>query len=296
MKEICTTYETKKKEPKTKVGKLLKRGFSYNYGDKKRIWELDILRGILMLFVTLDHSITYGFSLNIFDFNTEFGIMLRDFMDTYRHSAFRVGIQPFGLFLFSYLAGLNCSFSHSRFKRVLKMWIVCGLFMGGYALLHVIVPSFATATLMFNIIAVITISVTVWWILDLIKCPTWVRLTIGISIICIGLTFYFMYFTRDYSYINNKWLALLVYNSTGFKMSPQNFEPLFPHMGWFILGGVMGKYIYKEKKTLTKHVEPFKPFIPLCYCGKHSLKIYMIGPVIVLALVLAIREIVALFI
>ena len=62
------------------------------------------------------------------------------------------------------------------------------------------------------------------------------------------------------------------------------------------LGGVMGKYIYKEKKTLTKHVEPFKPFIPLCYCGKHSLKIYIIGPVIVLALVLAIREIVALFI
>ena len=51
MTEIYTTYEDdNKKKPKTKLGKLVKRAFSYNHGTRKRIWELDILRGILMIF------------------------------------------------------------------------------------------------------------------------------------------------------------------------------------------------------------------------------------------------------
>ena len=296
MTEIYTTYEDdNKKKPKTKLGKLVKRAFSYNHGARKRIWELDILRGILMIFVTIDHCCTFGLSLGIFDFNTAFGEMIRDGIVEYTRSAFRVGIQPFGLFLFSYLSGMSCSFTKSSVKRVIKMVSFCAFFMGGYAILHLINPDFFIASLMFNIIAVVTISVVFWAILDLIKCPTWVRLGLSILIICVGLTFYFMYFTRDFAYINNDIMALLVYNKHGFQLSPQNFEPLFPHMGWFMLGGIMGKYIYRERKTLTKHEQPFKAFIPVAYVGKHSLVVYMIGTVLVLALVLGIRELVALF-
>ena len=79
-------------------------------------------------------------------------------------------------------------------------------------------------------------------------------------------------------------------------MSPNNFEPLFPHLGWFILGGIMGKYIYKNKQTLTKNEEPYKVFRPIAYVGKHSLVVYIVGTIVVLALVLAIREFVGLFI
>lgn len=310
--QISTTYNNKNmfsrkvktadvsvvkgKRENSKFAKKLKEAFTYNTRERKRIWELDILRGILMLFVTLDHCCTFGLSLGIFNFRTVFGQALREWIIVYRESAFRVGIQPFGLFLFCYLSGINCSLTKSRFKRVAKMITVCGLFMGTVALLHVLVPDFIHEYLMFNIIAVITICVTVWWFFDLIKCPTWVRLMISIIIICVGLTYYYMYFSRDFSYINNDFLALLVYNSHGFKMSPNNFEPLFPHLGWFILGGIMGKYIYKNKQTLTKNEEPYKVFRPIAYVGKHSLVVYIVGTIVVLALVLAIREFVGLFI
>lgn len=289
------TYYSDKKPANNKFVQTLQNAFSYNTGTKKRIWELDIMRGILMIFVTLDHACNYGLELGIFDFNTPVGKAIHDFSAMYCDSAFRNGIQPFGLFLFCYLSGINCSFSRSKFKRVLKMWIICGLFMGGVAVLHLIVPDFVRGPLMFNIIAVITICVTVWWVLDLIHCPTWIRFSLAVAIIVIGLTHYYMFYIRDFSYINNDYLALLVYNTHGRRLSPNNFEPLFPHLGWFLLGAVMGKYIYKERKTLTKHEEPYKPFIPIAYVGKHSLVVYVIGTVLVLALALGIRELVALF-
>lgn len=295
MSNRIKTYYSGGETRKDKFARTLKNAFTYNTGTKKRIWELDIMRGILMIFVTLDHACNYGLDFGIFDFNTFIGKPIHDFAEMYCDSAFRNGIQPFGLFLFCYLSGINCSFSRSKFKRVLKMWIVCGLFMGTVAMIHVFAPTFVKGPLMFNIIAVITICVTTWWILDLIHCPTWIRFTLAVGIIAIGLTHYYMYYIRDFSYINSDYLALLVYNTHGRRMSPNNFEPLFPHLGWFLLGGVMGKYIYKERKTLTKHEEPYKPFIPLAYVGKHSLAVYVVGTFLVLGLAFAIKELVALF-
>lgn len=295
MKDRIKTYYSDAPKEKSKFATKLSNAFKYNTGTKKRIWELDIMRGILMIFVTLDHACNFGLKLGIFDFNTFIGMQIHDFAAMYCSSAFRNGIQPFGLFLFCYLSGINCSFSRSKFKRVLKMWIICAIFMGTVAILHLIVPDFVTGPLMFNIIAVITICVTVWWFFDLIKCPTWIRFALGVAIIAIGLTHYYMYYIRDFSYINNDLLALLVYNSHARDLCPDNFEPLFPHLGWFILGAVMGRYIYRQRKTLTEHEEPYKPFIPLAYIGKHSLVVYVIGTFVVLLSALGIRELVALF-
>lgn len=295
--KIRTEYnENNAKNVKMKFRKTLKDAFTYNTGTKKRIWELDILRGILMIFVTLDHCCSFGLAFGVFDFQTQFGMMLHDAIQIYRDSAFRAAVQPPGLFLFCYLSGINCSFSKSKFRRVLKMGIICGLFMGVYALLHCLVPELCHCYFMFNIIAVITICVAVWWFLDAIKCPTWIRVVLAIAIICIGQTYYYMYFIRGSSYINNDFMALLVYNSHGNELSQDNFEPLFPHLGWFILGGVMGKYIYKEKKTLTTHEEPYKPFIPLAYVGKHSLVVYFAATFIILGLTLGFRLLIDLII
>lgn len=294
-KEVYVEYNEGESKKQNKFVKFFKYVFTYNNKPKKRIWELDILRGILMIFVTLCHCCQFGNQLCIFDFVTPFGIKVHDFINTYSGSAFAVGIQPFGLWLFCWLSGVNCSFSRSKVRRVLKMVFFCGLFMGGYYALHLLVPSFIVGDLIFNIIAVITICVTIWWLLDLVKCPDWIRIGIAIIAICLGLTYYYMDYVRGGAWVENDFLALMVYNGHAHDISRQDFQPLFPHLGWFILGGVMGKKIYKEKKTLTKHEEPYKVFRPLAYIGKHSLVVYMIGTVVVLGLVWAIKDIVHLF-
>jgi len=56
-----------------------------------------------------------------------------------------------------------------------------------------------------------------------------------------------------------------------------DYFPLFPHLGWFLLGASLGKLLYKEKRTLL----PWKgadslPIRFFRFCGRHSLWIYLI--------------------
>ena len=268
----------------------------YNTGSRPRVWELDLFRGALMLFVTLDHVVNFGFQLGFFDFKTPAMIWFAEnVLRVYLDSSFRVGIQPFGLFIFSFLSGISCSFSDSSIKRTIKMVVLCGVYMGVFALLHVFMPDLVTSYYIFNIINVLTICVLVWDLFDLIKLPTWCRTVIGLVIGAVGLTYYFSYFVRGTAYIENEVLALLVYNRHALELV-QNFEPLFPHMGFFMLGGVLGGIVYSDKKSKTKSETCILPLRPLAIMGKNSLVTYLFLPVVLLGLVWLVENFVWLFI
>ena len=271
----------------------IKTFFIYNPpGRSPRVWELDILRGILILAVTFDHFFMFMDQWQLIPFQTEVGAKIMDFAYAYRHSSFRSAMQPYGLFLFCFLAGLNCRFTHGNFQRVLKFWVFCGVFMGGFALLKVLLPDMLDSYLVFNIITVLTISFTLWWLLDLIKCPTWIRTAFGIVFVVIGLVCYYKCFVEEDFYVNNDFLALLVYNDHGYELSPNNFEPL---LGWFLIGGVVGKFSFPDKKTYCKQVYPPKFLYPILIIGKHSLVFFLIGPVLTLGPLWCIVKLIGLF-
>ena len=254
------------------------------------------MRGLLILAVTFDHFLMFLDQWKFIPFQTEIGQAIMDFAFTYRHGSFRNAMQPFALFLFSFLSGLNCRFTRSNFRRVLKFWIFCALFMGGFALLKVIFPDMLDVYLIFNIITVLTISFTIWWLLDLIKCPTWLRSAIGTVLIVIGLVCYYKHFAEPEDfYVQNEFLALMVYNEHGLEMSVNNFEPLLPHLGWFLIGGVIGKFAYPENKTHCKQIYPPKLLRPLLLVGKHSLFFFLLGPVFVFVPLWLVVMIVGLF-
>lgn len=267
------------------LGNRIKNFFTYNPpGKSPRVWELDLLRGILILAVTVDHFFMFLDGWKILPFQTEFGNQIMTLAYQYRNSSFRGAMQPFGLFFLCFLSGINCRFTRSNFRRVLKFWIFCGVFMGGFALLSYLLPDYFGTHLIFNIITVLTISFTIWWLMDLIKCPPWVRSTIGIILIVIGLVCYYKFFLEEEEFfVQNEFLALMVYNQHGLDMSVNNFEPLLPHLGWFIIGGVVGYYVYSDKTTHCKQIYPPKYLRPLLIVGKHSLFFFLTGPVIVFA-------------
>lgn len=282
---------------KRSIGNRIKNFFTYNLPDRNsRVWELDLLRGIMILAVTFDHFFFFLIQWQFIPFKTEIGQKLMDFAYAYRESSFRNAMQPFSLFLFSFLAGLNCQFSRNNFRRMLEFWIFCALFMGGFALIKFIFPDALAVYLIFNIITVLAISFTIWWFFDLIKLPTWIRTSIGIVLIVIGLVCYYKYFSEPEDfYVQNEFLALMVYNSHGYEMSANNFEPLLPHLGWFLIGGVIAKFAYPSKRTHCKQIYPPKPLRPLLLIGKHSLFFYLTGPVIILAPLWLVVLIVGLF-
>ena len=63
-----------------------------------------------------------------------------------------------------------------------------------------------------------------------------------------------------------------------------DFWPVFPMLGWFLIGVVLGRKFYPEKKTLIPYAFPNKLTRPLQWLGRWSGVIYVSHIVIYTAL------------
>ena len=181
-------------------------------------------------------------------------------------------------------------------KRLLKFWIVCAVVMGGYLVLHFIFPNQMQGYILFNIIAVLTLSSSFWYVLDKLRIPDIYRLILGALIAVAGVTLFFVYkFGPNSVTVKNDFFALFVYNKHGYQVSINNFEPLMPHIGFFILGGVFGKHVYADKTTKLKRKTPPKWLSPVMILGKHSFVAYFAMPVLCIGVLWLIVNFIGLF-
>ena len=232
-----------------KLKSKFKDFFTYNIpGKRLRIWELDLIRGIIMVVVTFDHVCRFSYYWGIIRFQTAFGKAIESIALGYLNSYFCKHAYPYALWLLCFMSGISCQFSRSDTKRLIKSWALSAVFMGGYLALHFIIPNIITGYVIFNIIAVITISVTFWYILDKLKVHDVYRIIFGALTVITGVTlFYYNRFHEGGLFVENKFLALLIYNKNGYNVSPNNFEPLLPHLG-FLCWAQFSARIFTEIK------------------------------------------------
>jgi len=83
------------------------------------------------------------------------------------------------------------------------------------------------------------------------------------------------------------WLTALGFAPYGFASS--DYFPLFPNLGYFLLGAVLGRALYAEKKSLLPRENP--PAKALQWMGRRSLLIYLLHQPILAAVVGAIAMI-----
>ena len=83
------------------------------------------------------------------------------------------------------------------------------------------------------------------------------------------------------------WLTVLGFAPYGFASS--DYFPLFPNLGYFLLGAVLGRALYAEKKSLLPRENP--PAKALQWMGRKSLLIYLLHQPILAAVVGAIAMI-----
>ena len=56
-----------------------------------------------------------------------------------------------------------------------------------------------------------------------------------------------------------------------------DYFPIFPQLGWFLLGVVLGRTVYAEKRTLLPgNAQNFFLLRFFCWCGRQSLFIYLL--------------------
>ena len=213
--------------------------------DIKRIWELDAFRGLCILGVVAVHV--------IFDIQELFGTLqnMPGWFDF---------IQHYGGILFVVLSGICITLGHRNIMRGLVV-------AGGAAIISLVTCLLFSKRLwiLFGVLHLLAFCMLTYGLYK--KLPLWLTAALGLAVI--GLGFWFESF-----YIDAEWLFPLGLITRSF--SAGDFFPICPNLGYFMLGTVIGRSVYKNKKTLFPKV-PEECFIirVFSFLGRHSLIIYL---------------------
>lgn len=218
---------------------------------KERIWELDAFRGICIVGVIIVHTV-YDMT-SIFGFN----IKLPKIYDI---------IKNYGGILFILLSGICVTLGSKSVKRgitVLSFGFVISAIM---AFLTYLSPE-SFGNVYFGILHLLGVCMLIYPLFKRLP-PIWLLI---IGIMSIGLGYYFKGLQTD----TLTPLVSLGIRSKGF-YAVDHF-PLFPNLGYFLIGAFLGKTVYKNKVSLIPrfpHDNALCLFFTLC--GKHSLWIYLL--------------------
>lgn len=254
---------------------------------KNRIWELDFLRGFLILCMVFDH------------FMCDLGLMVpgfwgadrlpswlnnvASFANAYWNSEWKLLLRYIGIILFFMLIGISSKFSRSNIKRGL----ICTGFGVFWALVMFGVSSVAKINwysinpiLLMLGLSMLTYSGIKILFIKAFKLPEekwkWVSLIIGLVIAFSGMIvcqcirtepIRFGNFTIGFfgQYVPGPWNSDTPLNPSkipliylGFEKWGNDWLGIFPWFGFTFIGGFIGERFYSEKKSIFFRKDPVK--------------------------------------
>lgn len=232
---------------------------------KKRIWELDLLRGVFLVGMIAVHLID--------DLVYMFGLM--DLSNPALSAVYTL-CTNWGGVLFILLSGICASFSTRTVRRGLVVLggglIVSAVSMGMYLL----DLSDKSIIIYFGILHCLGVCMLLWPLFR--SLPGWALVILGVALAGTGL--YFDAAVR----LEFDYLAPLGLFSRSFATA--DYFPLLPNLGYFLVGGALGKWLYPQRKTLFPKVNDANPLIRFfTFLGRNSLLIYLLHQPLLAAIV-----------
>lgn len=226
---------------------------------KSRIWELDALRGVCILCVIVVHFL---FDLSFFG-----GLSLT-------LPAWYVFLQEYGGAIFVVLSGVCVTLGSKSVRRGLIVF-ACGMLITAVTYgMYRLGMSGADVVVKFGVLHLLGVCMLVYPAFK--KLPPAALTVLGLVIAITG------YAIRGII-VPQHWLFPLGLTYEGFTSS--DYFPLFPQLGYFLIGAAIGKTAYREKKTLLPgsfQKTGIARFF--CWCGRQSLFIYLLHQPIVYGL------------
>ena len=216
---------------------------------------MDAFRGVCILGMVLVHL--------IFDLQVFYG--LEDFGPVFHF------IKDWGGVLFILLSGTCVTLGSHPVRRgliVLGCGYLCSLVVWGYSWFcgqMIGDPDLPAKTiqLRFGILHCLGVCMLLWPVFR--KLPG----TAVFAAVFVALGFWFRGMTVDCP-------ALFPLGLVSPTFASADYFPLFPNLGWFLLGAALGLHFYREKKTLFPHFPSnCWPIRFLSFCGRQSLWIYL---------------------
>lgn len=214
---------------------------------KKRIWELDALRGLFLLLMIAFHlwyDLIYLYALVDLTAPKLYGF-----------------VNDWGGVPFILISGICATLGSRPVKRGLQVLggglIICAVTVG----LYLLDLTDKGIIIYFGILHCLGCCMLLWALLR--KLPTPVLAGLGILMIAAGL------YLRHHVRVDFPWLIPFGFIQRGFASS--DYFPLLPNLGYFLVGASLGRLIYPRKQTLLPRVDPSFPLIRFfSFFGKHS--------------------------
>ncbi len=249
-----------------------------NHKNNNRIVLLDVLRGLLILWVLVDHFL-YDFGIMYYgQIVSSSNISLCHFARSYWASTYRSIAHPIVLILFFLLSGVSARFSRKPLSRAVKLLVLTLLLFTATFIFDKITGIGCTIT--FGVLYVFTVCAFISLLLDKIKLNKIVTLCIGLIVIAIGV----LYEKGVFKFLSRE-LYFLVHDEIGYSRSADYF-PLLPYLGYYLVGLVLGKIVYKEVKPKINVPQKVQTVLrPISFIGRTSLWWYFISQGVYIALI-----------
>lgn len=247
---------------------------------QKRIWEVDFFRGLMILFVVWDHFMWDVAIVAGGNYKTAFFQWLLQLRTVYLGGTLRATVHAAFVNMFIFTSGVSCSFSRNNLKRAIKMVVVAVFLTASTAAVSSMFGY--NITIKFNVIHVIALSVALYCLLELWQkhCrKNWQKNLYGAvvaALIVVSLAVGHMANKFPWENTSKIWFFLAEHHMEvpGFgSFTGGDYWPFLPAFGWFLIGAVLGKWVYRERKSLFPSVNE-KYLKPVTFCGRYSLWIY----------------------
>ena len=163
-------------------------------------------------------------------------------------------LKDWGAIAFFLISGICVTLGRHHLRRGLIV-LGCGILISAVTILAGAMP------IRFGVLHCLGLCMLLW---HFFRGASVMKLTaFGITSVALGLIFKGIPVTATYLYP----LGL-----TAPSFESADFFPLFPYFGYFLLGALWGKTLYKNKKSLFPN---FPKLSFLCFCGRHALFFYL---------------------
>ena len=226
---------------------------------KNRIWELDALRGICILGMMVVHFV---FDLNEF---ARLGLTMPGWFNFCQH---------YGHSLFILISGICATLASRSFRRGVIVFCA-GLLVTGVTLFMVCVLKFnRSLSIYFGILHLLGLCMILFPLFK--KLPVWALAVLGAGFVALGVWLAALEpVAVSFPSAQGLLLGAIGIRPAGFYSG--DYFPIFPNLGWFLLGAVLGRTAYRRRESLLPKVNAdFFLLRFFRFCGRHSLWIYLL--------------------
>ena len=286
----------------------------------KRIWEIDFVRGVLIIGMVVDHFMFFlGFFSSLYPAGSlpEWLMNVSNFAHDYWENLFKVAVRFFGLFLFFLLTGISSKFSKSNLKRSLICTGFGILLSLGYMTYSLISGNRHYA--LFSVITCLGMAMFLYWAGKALYAKIkgsdenwkWWSLGIGCALtiggfimnLCVSTDLRFGHiFLSMFGQFNpgrfdseeTLTFSHAVQAIIGSYKWGNDWLGLLPYVGFTYLGGFVGEHIYANRKSIffRKNQEKNRSFNATAirktwvinWLGAKTFIIYIIHPGVIVLL------------